>query len=90
MIDVAAVIPTVVARLTGTPVGHYLELKTYKKDRSIKIVKISEEELLIIEDGFSKERFQVEVRKVKKALKCLIKKEFPRSNKAHLYSGKFE
>ena len=81
-------IPTIITRLKNLPNDHFIELLTFKKDRSIKIVKINDRELLIIEKGYAEQEHHVPFTKIKKTLKSLIKKEFPRSNKAHLHSGK--
>lgn len=49
------------------------------------IAKLAEDDLLVVEDGFFKERFRVKPDKIKKLLKTLMKKEFPRSRKIRLY-----
>jgi hypothetical protein len=90
MIDKTKIIDTVCERLEKLPLGHYLDLKTYKRNRTVIIVKIDEDKLLIIEDGYFKKRFLITSEKLKKLLKTLLKKEFPRSKKIRLYvMGKF-
>jgi len=90
MIDKTEIIDAVNERLKKLPVGHYLDLRTYKRNRSVIIVKIGEDDLLIIEDGFFKERFHISSDKVKKLLTTLLRKEFPRSHKIRLYTmGRF-
>ena len=90
MIDKSSVIRTVLERLNKLPVGHYLDLRTYKRNRSVMIIKRAGD-LLVREDGFFKEEFVVDDSKLKGLLKTLLKKEFPRSNKVRLYSmGKYD
>jgi hypothetical protein len=90
MIDKTRIIDTVLERLKRLPVSHYIDLRTYKRNRSVVIVKMAEEDLLVIENGFFKERFRVRPEKLKKLLKSLMKKEFPRSRKIRLYvMGRF-
>jgi hypothetical protein len=90
MIDKSKIIDAVCERLEKLPIGHYLDLKTYKRNRTVLIVKIDEAKLLIIEDGYFKDRFIIKPDKLKKLLKTLLKKEFPRSKKIRLYTmGKF-
>ena len=90
MIDKTKIIDTVCERLKKLPLGHYLDLKTYKRNRSIIIAKINEEDLLVIENGYFKERFRIKPEKLKRLLKTLVGKEFPRSRKIRLYvMGKF-
>ena len=85
MIDKTRIIDTVFERLTKLPVSHCLDLRTYKRNRSVMIAKLAEDDLLVIEDGYFKERFRVKPEKLKKLLKTLMKKEFPRSRKIRLY-----
>lgn len=85
MIDKDKIIDTVRERLKKLPVGHYLDLRTYKRNRSVIIVKKGEENLLVIENGYYQERFHLKEEKLNKLLKTLLRKEFPRSNKIRLY-----
>jgi hypothetical protein len=91
MIDKEKIIGTVVEKLRKLPVEHYLDLRTYKRNRSVVIVKKSEDDFLIIEDGYFHERYLLRLDKLKKTLKALLKKEFPRSHKVRLYvMGRFD
>jgi len=85
MIDKDKIIETVIEKLKKLPVEHYLDLRTYKRNRSLAIVKKSEDDFLIIEDGYFHERYPLKSDKLKKTLKALLKKEFPRSQKIRLY-----
>ena len=90
MIDKSKIIETVHQRLKNLPTGHYLDLRTYKRNRSVIIAKMGEDDLLIIENGYFRERFQVKPAKLKKTLKTILNKEFPRSRKIRLYvMGRF-
>ncbi|MDY6950770.1 MAG: hypothetical protein SWE60_04600 [Thermodesulfobacteriota bacterium] len=85
MIDKTRLVDTVCERLKTLPISHCLDLRTYKRNRSVVIAKVAEDELLVVEKGFFKERFRVKPQKLKKLLKTLMKKEFPRSRKIRLY-----
>jgi hypothetical protein len=90
MIDKTQIIETVIKSLKNLPIEHYLDLRTYKRNRSVIIVKMTDDDLLVIEDGFFKERFRINSDKLKKLLTTLLKKEFPRSHIIRLYvMGKF-
>jgi hypothetical protein len=90
MVDKTRIIETVIERLKKLSTGNYLDLRTYKRNRYIIIIKKSEEDLLVIEDGYCKERFYIKSDKLKKLLTALLRKEFPRSHKIRLYSmGRF-
>jgi hypothetical protein len=85
MIDKDKILETVLKKLKKLPVDHYLDLRTYKRNRSLAIIKKSSEDFLIIEDGYFQERHHLKSDKMKKTLKTLLKKEFPRSHKVRLY-----
>ena len=90
MIDKTQIIEAVTKSLKKLPIGHYLDLRTYKRNRSVIIIKMTDDDLLVIEDGFFKERFRINSDKLKKLLTTLLKKEFPRSHIIRLYiMGKF-
>ena len=91
MIDKNKIIDTVCERIKKLPSVHYLDLRTYKRNRSVIIVRIAEEDLLVVENGFFKERYHSTPDKLKKLLKTLIRREFPRSRKIRLYiMGEFK
>ena len=89
MIEKEKAIETVCERIEKLPLGHYLDIRSYKRNRSVIIAKM-EKELLVIEDGYVKTRFLIKPEKLKKVLKTLLKREFPRSRKIRLYvMGRF-
>ncbi len=92
MIDKSNIIPAILERLENLPVGHYLDMRTYKRNRYLLLVKKGDDDFLIIENGFFRERFEnVPFKKIKKLLKAMLKKEFPRSTKVRVYNmGVFE
>ncbi|MBI9079499.1 MAG: hypothetical protein JEY79_07140 [Pseudodesulfovibrio sp.] len=85
MINKATALETVLRKLEKLPVGHALDLRTYKRNRSILIKRISINEFDVVEKGFFEERFLTPFDKMKKLLKVLFKKEFPRSTKIRIY-----
>ncbi len=85
MLDKSAVVQAILNKLDKIPCGHALDLRTYKRNRSVIILKQTEDSYRIIEDGFSQERFTVPSAKLKKTLQKLLKKEFPRSRKVRVY-----
>ncbi len=85
MIDKDSAIETVMRKLKKIQIGYGLDLRTYKRDRSVVIVRSAEDSFTVIEDGFFKENFSVDFKGLKKLLKKLVKVEFPRSNKIRVY-----
>ncbi|MDC7217828.1 MAG: hypothetical protein PQJ28_02265 [Spirochaetales bacterium] len=85
MIDKASAIENVMRKLKKIQVGRGLDLRTYKRDRSVAILRMGEDLFSVIEDGFDNERYTEDFKSLKKLLKKLLKKEFPRSNKIRVY-----
>ncbi len=85
MLDKASLIPTLLTKLEKLPSGEAIDLRTYKRNRSVLIVKKTPQSYVIIENGFSRDHLHVSAAKLKKTLKTLLKREFPRSNKVRLY-----
>jgi len=56
-------------KLKKIPAGYYLELLSFKKDRSITIIKQTEDSFRIIEKGFHDNLFNVKANQTKKILK---------------------
>lgn len=86
MIDKTKIIDTVIKRLKNLPINNYLDIRTYKRNRSVIIVKKKDDELLLIQNGYDRQTYSIKSSQLKKLLKTLLKKEFPRSNKVRLYT----
>lgn len=87
MISKTNIIPAIMERLESLPVGHYLDVRTYKRNRFVLFVKKSQDTYLVIENGYFNEQFDnVPAKKLKKLFKTLLKKEFPRSTKVRVYN----
>ncbi len=85
MIDMAGAIPAILTKAKKLPVGHGLDLRTFKRDRSVTIRKTGEDSFEVIETGYDHNRFQSDHKGLKRLLKTLLKREFPRSNKIRVY-----
>ncbi|MGL5616597.1 MAG: hypothetical protein ACRDD2_10290 [Sarcina sp.] len=72
-------------RLEEINIGNCLDIRSYKKNRKVVIEKL-ENGFNLYEDGFYKEEFlELTKEELKKILKSIEKKEFPRSNKLRFY-----
>lgn len=78
-IDKGRVLHATLARLSRLKEGEGLLLQPYKKDRAVCVIR-RRETFQVLERGFSRQEFFVETEKIRKLLKGLCKKEFPRSN----------
>ncbi len=85
MLDKDSCIPKIISRLEKIERGEKVELRPYKRNRVVSIEKIEGDEFKIVEDGFYKEVYRVSKNQLQKALKRILKKEFPRSHKIRVY-----
>ena len=85
MIDRSNAIPAILTRLRKVPVGSGIELRTFKRDRSVIILRVDEDSFSVREKGFVFETFSTDLKGMRKLLKTLLKREFPRSNKIRVY-----
>ena len=81
--DKGRILQETLARLSRLIEGEAVLLQPYKKDRSVCII-LRGDIYRVIERGFEVKAFNVEAGKIKKVLKSLLRKEFPRSNKIWL------
>ncbi len=87
MVDIGNVIPVVLKKMAQLGEGESLVLLTFKRDRSLTLIRLADERVLIKEEGFVRGEFEVAGQDLKKALKPLLEKEFPRSTKVRILSG---
>lgn len=85
MIEKRNLIPTLLRRLQSLPDGHCLDVRSYKRDRGFLLIRLDGATTRVVEDGFEKQRIDVAAADLKKTLKDLVKREFPRSNKLRVY-----
>ena len=84
MVDMSNFIDFTFIKLRRLSTGQGVCLLTFKKDRKVTIIK-EESTYTLHEDGFFKETFSnLDDKELRKLLKSMIKKEFPRSNRLHL------
>jgi len=87
MIDKTTLIATVLQRAERLEIGHCLDIRTYKRNRSVAIVRTGKDAFRVIEAGFESGQWEdVSSERLKRLLKTLLKKEFPRSHKVRLYT----
>ncbi len=72
----------VLESLKNSQPGQGLEVRTYKGDRSVTVYKTAQGDYCVQEKGFIEAQYTgLSLDKLKKLLKTLKKREFPRSNK---------
>lgn len=85
MIGKDTAIQTVLRKLKVLPEGHAIDLRTYKRNRSVVIAHTGKDAFEVTERGFFEDKFMTDLAGMRKLLKMLLKREFPRSTKIRLY-----
>jgi len=74
MIDKTKIIKAVSTRLKDLSLGRCLEVRAYKRNRSVVVVKMSDDELPNIESGYFTDRCRVNIDKFGKLLRTMMPK----------------
>lgn len=61
-----------------------VELLSYKRNRGIAIIKKFNNEVQVLEQGYSEQEIEIPFSQLGKELKTMLKREFPRSRKVRL------
>ena len=88
-VDIGRLLHETLARLDSLEVGEGIVLQPFKKDRLIVVIQ-QEGGYQVVERGFVDRDFVVEAKTLRKLLKTLYRKEFPRSHKVWLSVQKAE
>ncbi len=86
MVDKDIFLDVIVKKAKKLSVGEYLDIRTYKRNRKVLLIKNSEDHFKIIENGFYKNEFNCTFKELRKIFKKLLKLEFPRSHKIRIYN----
>ena len=82
-VDNGRVLHEIMQRIKKIKNGEGVLLQPYKKDRSV-CVEVRKRDYVVHERGFFHNDVVVEGKKIKKLLKTMCRREFPRSNKIWL------
>ncbi len=90
MIDKDTFIPVILKKAKDLSIGDYLDIRTYKRNRSVLLIREGEDSYRILENGFYKNEFRASFKELKRIFKKLLRLEFPRSHKIRVYKmGKY-
>lgn len=82
MVSIADFVDVALYTLKRIEINDKVNFKTFKKDRQVEIEKIDNRLFNVIENGFDRKVFlSLDEKNLKRTLKYLQKKEFPKSNK---------
>jgi hypothetical protein len=78
-------IPIIILKLKKIKIGEKIELRPYKRNRSVLIEKLENNYFRITENGFFQDVFEISSKELNRILKKILKREFPRSHKIRVY-----
>lgn len=85
LVNIDSVLRSLLQKLDKLNAGQGIELLSYKRNRSIAVLLLSDDKILVRERGYRVEEQVAEKDSLAKLLKSLIKYEFPRSRKVRMY-----
>ena len=85
LVNIDSVIHGLLQKLEKLSPPQGIELLSYKRNRSIAVLLLTDQKYLVRERGYREEEQIVDRARLQKHLKSLIKYEFPRSRKVRMY-----
>lgn len=86
MIAKDTALETILQRIDKLPVGHALDLRTYKRNRSVLVHKTGPDSLRLTENGYVRQVLDLPRSKARKELAAALAREFPRSAMVRVYA----
>lgn len=86
LINIGSALNRTITTLLELPADAGLEILSYKRDRGVGILRLNESEYQVIEKGYREQELRLAPDELAKALKAIIKREFPRSRKVRVYN----
>ncbi|BHH82515.1 hypothetical protein [Desulforhopalus sp. 52FAK] len=86
LVNIETALADLLHHLKRCSVGGGMELLSYKRNRTIAVIKEKADEYRILEKGYVVDEETASNDQLKKKLKKMIKREFPRSRKIRLYT----
>ena len=85
LVNIDSVLRSLLQKLKKLNPPQGIELLSYKRNRSIAVLLLEDEKILVRERGYRDEDQVVEKATLSKCIKSLIKYEFPGSRKVRMY-----
>jgi hypothetical protein len=85
LVNIDSVIHTLLQKLGKLSPPQGIELLSYKRNRSIAVLLLGDNSVLVRERGYREAEQVMEKEGLQKHLKALVKYEFPRSRKVRMY-----
>ncbi|MGC8608624.1 MAG: hypothetical protein ACP5UV_02000 [Thermoplasmata archaeon] len=89
MVSSDGIVKTTISMIRKLKPGYEVDLKTFKKDRGIEIVRTDDGHLFLIETGYENARCELDENSMSKIIKDAFYREFPRSHEVRYSTRKF-
>jgi hypothetical protein len=86
LVNIESALKQAVSRLAKMNPPEGLEVLSYKRNRSIYLMRRGKESILIRVQGYVEQELVVKMGELQKKLKSIFKTEFPRSRKVRIYN----
>lgn len=85
LINIESALQEALRIITVCPAGSGIELMSYKRNRSVALIRSSDKSVILKENGYIDRTTDLEISALKKKLKAAISREFPRSRKIRFH-----
>ena len=86
MIDKKVFLKAILLKAKKLPIGNYLDIRSYKRNRRVLFIRKDETNYHLIEKGFFELEFHITYDELNAHFKKILKREFPRSHKIRIYN----
>ncbi len=89
MVSSNGILRTTMAMIRKLKPGYEVELKTFKKDRGLEIIRTEDDHIFLVETGYENKKIELEGSNMEKTIKDAFYREFPRSHQVRYSTRKF-
>jgi len=86
MVDKDVFMVVLLEKARKLEVGHFIDVRSYKRNRSVLLIRKTKDIYCVIENGFFKGELEATFNDLKRLFKKILKREFPHSHKIRLYN----
>lgn len=85
LVNIDTALRDAVRIISKCPENSGVELLSYKRNRTVALIRLSDSTIHIRENGYIVEESDIDMSELQKKLKTIIKREFPRSRKVRFF-----
>lgn len=85
LVNIDTALKDAIRLIARCPVNGGVEILSYKRNRTVALIRLSETSVCLREQGYVEEETVTEMSQLSKRLRVIMKREFPRSRKVRLF-----